>query len=1187
MNQLLIKILFLLVPLFAAVAANTQYYFNNIHEADGLSDNRVTSFLKDRTGFVWIGTKNGLNRYDGNEFHVFRPGPGNSISNEAVNDIVEDANGRIWVATMGGINIYDPSSNRWQTMMPADENVKDDLPSYFIWDLEVDENGIIWIVSDVWEFSSYDPIAKKFTYYDWPKERDQPHFKSISGYRSIQKIARKTGHEWWIGTTIGLFSLNTNTGKFTFAGGGYSGNLRDLRYDEKSRTVFLVTETGQVFSFNETSKAYMEIRPFPQPYPATRWDRQKKLANLLLMAYPHGLLEVNSQSGTAMIIQNHPGLSSSVLPGETNCVYSDDAGITWVASSNGISYFNSNDKSAEFIPLESTPTGSVSDGMSAAIYDSISHCYFVTSHSGKVFTIDDRTGIVTTINSISGKTLTACTNICMDREQNIWLLTETAVYRYDRPAGKFVFFPLPNEGDVQPLFTDMVLDTEGNYWFGTWRNGLFIYLSKEKRFYQFSGKERVYSRSITSLAIDPVDYSVWIGTFNDGVYRYDRNKDSFAVYKETPANKDYLQLNLIREMETDNSGHTWLSTFGAGLYVFSHGLPYEKSFRHITARDGLSNSNYHSITIDRHGRLWLLSGKGLSVVDQSGKFVGDVRKHPAMNFANYAPDDPYPKRISYNKTYDEILVPVAGGLLLYYPANDAGKMDFPVTLTGIEIDGRSVIFDSTYRVGHTVDIPYSSNSVLFRFAALDYAKRDPVEYEYKLHRNDKQWKSLGQINTVSFADLSPGTYYFQVRARTASAHTSANIVSFSFRIKPPFWKTWWFAALLVALAAYAVYRWTGYLRRKIRHQQILNYFATSLYGQNTVEDVCWDVAKNCISQLRFADCVIYLYDPQKNKLVQKAAYGPKNPGQHEIINAIEIPVGYGIVGAVAKTGKAEIINDTTSDSRYILDDQRRNSEIAVPIFIDGRIFGVIDSEHPKKNFYKKYHLKILQDIASICANKISKYIIEERLRSKISRDLHDEIGSALTSINILSKVAMEKVAPDSGIDDYLSKIRLSTSETMENMSDIVWAINPKNDKMEALMSRMTEFAGDICEAQRIDLEIKLPAHLENLSLDLAYRKNLFLIFKEVVNNAVKYSHCKTLSIRFDRHADRLLMEIADDGIGFDPETVSRGNGLYNMQERIHECNGTIKLESVPGKGTIVSLRIPITRFGGVTDKHSV
>jgi signal transduction histidine kinase/ligand-binding sensor domain-containing protein len=1172
----------LIIFLFACLCGNivqAQYYFDKLTEENGLSDNRVTCFLKDKTGFLWIGTKNGLNRYDGNTFSIFKPSSGNSISNEEINDIVQDTSGKIWVATMAGLNVYDPETNHWETMMPSNSYAKGDLPSYLIWDLFVDEKNGIWIVSDVWDLSVYDPVAKKFTYYDWPSVREQSQFHKLSRYRSIQKIERKNENEWWLATTIGLFSLDTRSKQFTFHGSGYTGSIKDIKYDRLHNIVFAVTEDGRLFSFDANKNRYQENQLSYQAFPAVIWNSKTETKNLLLLAYPRGMLEINPGTKEATVILHRPNLSSSLLPGETTNIYIDNSGIVWVGTGNGINYFNSHNRIADFIPLENVSDKESMDEMSAAFYDSVDQRYYITSiRSKKVFIIDSRTGLISAIQSSGGKPFSACLNVCMDKQNNIWLLTETNVYRYNRSQQQFIVFPMP--GDKSPsTFTDMIEDKEGDYWFSSWQKGLYRYKTKEKKFQWFTEKDNVYSKNITSLVNDPIDNAVWIGTFNDGTYRYDRQKDSITVFKETSTNTDYLQLNLIRDVETDVAGKVWFTTFGAGLYVYTHGRSYERSFTHITAKDGLSNSNYYSITADNKNRLWLLSGKGLSAIDTSGKFLYDASKHPAIQFANYAPENSYPKRIFYNRIDDEILIPVSGGLLLYYPDKNIPPAGFPLALTDISIGGRSVMHDSSYRSKDHIEIPFSSGSLSFRFAALTYSGHENIHYEYTLRKNDTVWKSLGISNTANFPDLSPGYYVFKVRARDAVGNLSANTVSFSFRVIPPFWKTWWFITTLIVLLGYFFYRWTVYLRHKIKAQKILNYFATSLYGQNTVEDICWDVAKNCMSQLKLSDCVIYLYDPQKKVLMQKAAYGAKNPEKHEIVNAIEIPLGKGIVGTVAKTGKAEIIRDTSKDSRYIMDDERRQSEIAVPISVEGRIFGVIDSEHPRKNFYRKYHLRILQDIAAICSDKISKYIIEERLRSKISRDLHDEIGSALTSINVLSKVALSKAGNDTEISNYLSKIKDSTFQTMESMSDIVWAINPKNDKLEALMSRMKEFAADICEAKGIDLSFTLPEELEKLSIDLGARKNLFLVFKEAVNNAVKYSACSLLRIRFERTSDQLQMEIQDNGKGFDMTTVARGNGLYNMQERAAECDGHLHIGSSAGHGTAVILQVPITRFG--------
>ncbi len=166
-----------------------QYYFDKLTEENGLSDNRVTCFLKDKTGFLWIGTKNGLNRFDGNAFKVFKPAAGNSISSEEITDIVQDTKGKIWVSTLNGLNIYEPQKNRWQTLLPTGK--KDGLPNSIIWDLHVDEKDRIWIASDVWELSMYDAAAQKFTYFDWPSFKLQPQFDSFPRYKVYSKNSKK------------------------------------------------------------------------------------------------------------------------------------------------------------------------------------------------------------------------------------------------------------------------------------------------------------------------------------------------------------------------------------------------------------------------------------------------------------------------------------------------------------------------------------------------------------------------------------------------------------------------------------------------------------------------------------------------------------------------------------------------------------------------------------------------------------------------------------------------------------------------------------------------------------------------------------------------------------------------------------------------------------------------------------
>ncbi len=175
------------------------------------------------------------------------------------------------------------------------------------------------------------------------------------------------------------------------------------------------------------------------------------------------------------------------------------------------------------------------------------------------------------------------------------------------------------------------------------------------------------------------------------------------------------------------------------------------------------------------------------------------------------------------------------------------------------------------------------------------------------------------------------------------------------------------------------------LLRKSRYLEVLHEFALSQVHLNTLDEILWNVAKTAIAELGFVDCVIYLLESDKSILVQRAAHGPKNPVAQDILNPITIPVGSGIVGTVARTGRVELISDTRKDPRYIVDDANRLSELAVPIIHQKQVIGVLDSEHPELGFFTEEHVQLLTTIASLASTRIDTAIAMERLESIIER----------------------------------------------------------------------------------------------------------------------------------------------------------------------------------------------------------
>ncbi len=206
-------------------------------------------------------------------------------------------------------------------------------------------------------------------------------------------------------------------------------------------------------------------------------------------------------------------------------------------------------------------------------------------------------------------------------------------------------------------------------------------------------------------------------------------------------------------------------------------------------------------------------------------------------------------------------------------------------------------------------------------------------------------------------------------------------------------------------------------------------------------------------------------------------------------------------------------------------------------------------------------------------NRLKRQEELERMRQKIAKDLHDDMGSTLSSINIMSKVAMN----ESNNVLYLQKISTYSARIMETMSDMVWSINPGNDSLEQVIVRMREFANEVLDSQHIEFELTetIP---QGIVLDSEKRKNIFLIFKEAINNAAKYSQAKNVRVTLAYSQNHLFMKVSDDGIGFDVAQSKSGNGLRNLQTRAKEIGGELTINSSVDSGTLIDFKLSVNQL---------
>jgi ligand-binding sensor domain-containing protein/signal transduction histidine kinase len=1142
---------FVIVLLLPLAGMSQRFYFEKISESDGLSDNRVTCFMKDRAGFMWIGTENGLNRYDGHDFRIYRPGQKNfNLSHEHINDIEQDSKGRLWVATWSGLNVLNVDRDSLYIFSPDHDihkQKKTTIPSTLIWDTFIDAKERVWIAADVRDLSYYDQQKDEFVTYPWMDfVRNNLPATEVNPYSSIQKIIPKSDHEIWLGTTRGLFSFDINTKTFRFHGGD---ELEDCAF------VFSEGDIDRVI-FGQKNLYLFDASTNKLQLLTIKTTEEEVSNHDVIAPSVSGLWNIDVRKLTAAPLVIHEKDPFTLHHKNVKAVFNDN-GTYWIGTYDGIRIHNKNLELFRFTGVFSDTVRARSGNVYHVFDHEKNNQYILTSYTkNRLIIIDKKTGTRKEITHISGKPLYKPSRLYLDKNNRLWLLSANAIY-YSDDHKTFSIFPYPKENNDY-LFNDMLHDKEGNYWFAALRYGVFFFNTKSQSWRLLRHKpDGLFASRPTRLLADDAQNAIWISDFSFGVFRYDMATKKFKYHGMDSDNKDFLQSSLSNDIILDKNGDMWVATNSGGVSRYDQ---KKQIFITYSMETGLPENTINAIECDTHGNLWLLSHKGLTHIKTDGQIIKHYDQNSGLPFTNFTTP------ISKNSK-GELFIGAGHGFIQFHPDSLSISLpDFPIAITTAAVSGVSIL-DST-----NVSFPYDQNELTVSFSALTYFMPEKVTYLYKLDGYDKKWNTAIDRHEINYTNLDHGRYRFLVKALDQSGKQSVNVASVHFIIGAPFWKRWWFYGLIIIAGVTTLYFWIQSLQRRIRSHEILNQVATSLYNQRTYEEVFWTVARNCVELLHFEDCVIYLLD-ERGVLIQKAAAGPKILEPYQISNPIEIPLGKGIVGTVAHTGMPEVIFDTTRDKRYIVDDTARMSEISVPIIVDGKVFGVIDSENSRRGFYTRWHLKTLLQIASICSAKISRYFVEEQIRSKVARDLHDDMGSSLSSINIMSKIALEKNEPLIS-NNYLKVIRENAALMQESLSDIVWAINPQNDTMEKVLVRMKEFAAELCEPLNIQYDFIEEGDLSIVKLDINTRKDFYLIFKESINNAVKYSECNRITVHMRYQLSGLVLRINDDGKGFDLNVKRSGNGLKNMKHRADTIHGQLKIESEFGSGTQISLMLP-------------
>jgi signal transduction histidine kinase/ligand-binding sensor domain-containing protein len=833
----------------AAPAAPSAYpgddlRFEHLTSEDGLSSNRVLSVVRDSKGFMWFGTFDGLSRYDGYEFKVFRHDPGNadSLSANMVVRLCEDRDGFLWVGTNGGgLNRYDPRTEQFTHYRhdPTD-------PHSLSWDnvmaLYQDREGILWIGTDGGGLNRYDPAIDGFIRY----QNDPQDSHSLS-HHVVWSILEDERGTLWVGTDGGgLNRFDRQSERFNVYRHD-PGNSDSLGDD--SVLALAEGQDGGLWIGTRSSgldRFYPETEDGqPARFAHYRHDPDRAYSlshnNVLdLYADEAGTLWVATGAGGLNRLDVQPGEGQSARfvrylhdPANTRSlnhnmiasVFVDSSGLLWLATvGGGVNLADLERK--PFIHYHNKPgdPNSLSSNDILKIHEDGEGVLWLGTGGGGLNRLDRQTMHYTHYvpdpndpHSLSDNHVRA---IVEDGDGILWLATRGGLNRFDPHAERFTInraSPDDPSGLLHDSIWSIHLDSEGMLWVGTSlglnrldpRSGQFLaYQHKPDDPGSLSGNN-------VNVIHEGRDGRLWFGTLGDGLNRFDRETESFVRYRHDPDDAQSLGGNTVWAMHEDAEGVLWIGT-SAGLDRFD---PDEGQFTHYGEGYGLPGGGVMSILEEDAGlsgqagsNLWLSTSSGLYRFNPRTEAI---RRYDAGDGLQ---GNEFNRSSAFKSASGELFFGGTNGVTAFYPDQIQDNphvpqvvlTDFRLANNPVEIAEDSALQQAIAETEH-LTLTHEERVISFEFAALDYRSPGKNRYRYMLEGFDEDWTEVGSDRRlVTYTNLDPGEYTFRVLGSNSDGIWNEEGASLGLTITPPWWQTPWAMGILlvfVVAGVYGAYRW--------------------------------------------------------------------------------------------------------------------------------------------------------------------------------------------------------------------------------------------------------------------------------------------------------------------------------------------------------------------------------------------
>ena len=756
--------------------------FNNLTLKDGLSQSTVNRIIQDNKGYMWFGTSDGLNKYNGHEFVVFRE-IGNdqkSINSSFISALIEYDKDNILVGTSKGVSKINVVTNE-VTRMFEEEKGEKKLSNNNVWDIIKHTNGTIWIATRK-GLNIYDPKSGEINQIF---EKAEP-----KGLKSnvINSLCEDKYGNVWVGTSEGLNLINTNAREIQSINeelDKIDSSISNI-YRDKDDNIWIVTNDNvMMVSSNYKDITYLnkELDKFNIAASSVNAIYEDSYGNLWISTQK-GLLEYNKKNKKMHLFESRYYDDTSLVNDNVLTAYEDRSGLIWFGTYNGISLLNPNQPFKHY-KREPDKENTLSDNSMSGIYEDSDGILWLGTNSAGLNKLNTKTGEVINLYSNSSDENTLSSNvvwqICEADKDNLWVATQGGINKVNKESGRVKRIEYPesmqerNKMDARNVF----VDKDGLLWIGA-RGGLQSYDDKTGTFTDYSNIFKavgIVENAVTSISQDEEGF-LWITIGIDGgVVQFDKDKGILKSYLNNSFDSNSLINNGVRCLAKDSKGNVWIGT-EAGLSKLD---PKTDNFTNYTIINGLANNFIYGILIDENDNLWISTNDGISRFDQEeNKFIN----YTAMDGLQ---SNEFNGR-SYFKSKDgEMFFGGINGVTAFYP-KDVLKLSDTRDKTKVVID-KILVNNKIYPYyGGNLSLKYNENNISIDFFLPDYLNTTKTTYEYKLEGIDDGWVFANKRNNANYATLDSGSYKLLIRARDNHGDLTP-ITTLDLKIAPPPWRT--------------------------------------------------------------------------------------------------------------------------------------------------------------------------------------------------------------------------------------------------------------------------------------------------------------------------------------------------------------------------------------------------------------